>query len=50
MHMFEERVYHDDRLFILDLSPAKKGAASVAFKQSRKGVFDKRARSCEHFE
>jgi len=29
MHMFEGRVYHDDRLFILDLSPAKKGAASV---------------------
>ena len=29
MHLFEGRVYNDDRLFILDLSPAKKGHSNV---------------------
>ena len=41
MHLFEGRVYHGDRLFILDLSPAKKGAASVWAVTTR--------RNCEGF-
>ncbi len=41
MRLFEGRVYHDDRLFILDLSPAKKGTVHVWAVTTR--------RNCERF-